>query len=307
MMIFDSAAISKVNIADITDNELFKVSKNIFQVTLPASLKLSGMLEVPYIFKKDKGYNILTCHNRIKILREAGITHLECFVLDHPDAAIFMNHVSLKTYRNELGSFGKLKTLSLLSSAFNLNESERKEFCTKVLKLASEFIDNEAYLKKIMDFPDTLISYIDEKDISFKIIKDLSLLPAEWIAVVSRWINDIQIRVNIFRMLIDYLFDIYRRGDSISVIEAVISGDDKTLYDNIYRIRYPEYSKLKMKSDSIINELSGAGLTIEFPEYFDRRSLTLKIDIDKKTDCANQLKKVSKIDIDKLTELLSLL
>lgn len=306
-MIINNTSITEVNAADISEDELFKVSKKNFQSTLPVSLKQSGMLEVPYIFKNDNGYGILTCHNRLKILREAGITNLKCFVLDRPDAEVFMNHVSLKTYRNELGPFGKIKTLSLLNSSFNLSETVRKEFCTKVLKLASELVENEAYLNKIMNFPDTLTGYIDEKDISFKIIKDISLLPSDWIAVIDNWLKDTQVRVNIFRMIVDHLYDIFRRGENISVIETVSFSDDKTLYDSIYRIRYPEYSKLKLKSDNIINELSGAGLTIEFPEYFDRRSVTLKIDIDKKSDCADQLKKVSKINTDKLSELLSLL
>jgi len=292
---------------DITYEESFKVSKSSYQNTLPSSLKLSGMLEVPYIFKSDSGYQILTCHNRIKILQESGITDLKCFVLNEPDVTIFMNHVSLKAYRAELGPLGKLKTLFLLKSFFKMSEPEIKGFCTKILKLPVEIVEDEKYLKKIRDFPDALISYLDEKDINFKIIKDLSLLPDSWIAVIDNWLRDIQIRVNIFRMLIDNVFDIYRRGDSISVIESITSSDDKALYETIYRIRYPEYSKLKIQSDNIISELSGAGIAIEFPEYFDRRFLTIKLDIDKNSNCNDQLTKISKISVEKLNKLLALL
>jgi hypothetical protein len=297
----------EINISDIISDDSFKISKNNYPVNLTASLKISGMLEIPYVIKTETGYKLLTCHNRIKILRESETASLKCLVLENPDVKIFMNHVSLKAYRNELGPLGKIKTLLILNSFFNLNESEIKNFCTKVLKLPSEIMDNENYLSRVMSFPETLISYIDEKDMSFKVIKDLSSLPSDWIALIDNWLAVIQVRVNIFRMLVDHLFDMHRRGDNISVIESLTSGDDKSLYDNIFAVRYPEFSKLKVKSDSIIKELSAGGLSVDFPEYFDRGFLTLKLDINKKSDSADQLKKISKINIDKLEELLSFL
>ncbi len=306
-MISSAPAVLKINISDISSDELFKVSKNYYQTSLTSSLKLSGMLDVPYVYKTGSDYKIITCHNRLKILREQGLSALNCFVLDEPDSDIFMNHVALKSYRNEIGSFGKLKALFILDTFFNLPESARKDYCTKVLKLPLEIIENESYLTKILAFPEHLIWYIDEKDINFKLIKDISLLPAQWIEVIARWIKGVQVRVNIFRMLVDNVFDIYRRGDSLTSIESIPFNDDKTLYDSVYRLRYPGFSKLKLQSDNLINELSGAGLTIDFPEYFDRRFVTLKLDIDKKTDCSDQLKKISKINIEKLKELLSFL
>lgn len=296
-----------VNITDIIPDDFFKVSKKNYPAALTLSMNTSGMLEVPYIFKNGSGYNILTCHNRIKILRESGIPDLKCFILNEPDVKLFMNHVSLKMYRNELGPMGKLRTIFLINSFFKLRESETKDYCTKILKLPVDILENDDYLKKIMGFPETLTSYLDEKDVSFKVIKDLSLLPSGWITVVNNWLDSIQIRVNIFRMLIDNLFDIYRRGDEISVLGSIEFSDDKTLYDIIYRIRYPEFSRLKMKAEGIINQLSGAGLTIDFPEYFDRGFATIKLDINKKSDCSDQLKKISKIDVEKLKELISFL
>jgi len=303
----NKASLIEVNIADIGPGDFFKVSKKNYPPALNVSLNMSGILEVPYIFKTGSAYDILTCHNRIKILRESGVTGLKCFVLDEPDVNIFLNHVSLKAYRNELGPIGKLRTLFLISSFFKLQETVKKDFCSKVLKLPLDIAENEVLLNKIMEFPDILISYLDEKDISFKVIKDLSMLPYGWIAVVNSWLNSIQVRVNIFRMLTDNLFDIYRRGDKLQDIESMVFNDDKTLFDTIYRARYPEFSRLKSKSDGIINQLSLSGLTIDFPEYFDRGFVTIKLDINKNSDCSEQLKKISKINVEKLKELISFL
>ncbi len=296
-----------VKIADISSDDFFKVSRKNYQNNLIYSLKLSGMLEVPVLIKTDSGYDIFTCHNRIKILRESGVVDLASIILSTPDADYFMNHISLKAYRNELGPFGKIKVLTLMKTFFKLDDQTVKDFCSKVLKLPLDVIDNEVYLGKVQSFPSALEDYLDEKDMSFKTIKDLSLMPQDWLALIDSWITKIQMRVNIFRMLADYLFDMYRRGDSLEVLSPLSFDDDKVLYDTVFRVRFPEFSKLKSRSESIINELSGGGLTIDFPEYFDRKNITVKLEIDKRSDCNNQLKKIKDINVEKMTELLSLL
>ncbi len=301
------AVIAEVNITDISSNDFFKVSRKNYPVTLTVSLKNSGMLEYPYVIKSKSGYTPLTCHNRIEILRETGISSVNCFILEKPDLNMFIKNVSLKMYRNELGPSGRLKVFSLLSSCFNLEENVRYEFCIKVLKLPYGFLKDDKLVKKTLEFPESLLNYLDEKDISFKIIKDISLLPVKWISVIDNWINKSQVRINIFRMLIEHLFDIYRRGDDVTIIESISFSDDKSLYDAVYRARFPEYSKRKIESDEIINELNETGLMIEFPEYFDRGTVTIRLDVDKRTDCSLQIKKISKLNVDKLNKLLSYL
>ncbi len=296
-----------VNIADISPDDFFKVSKKSFPSTLTASLMQSGMLEIPYIIRAESGYRIFTCHNRIGILRESGITELGCYVLEKPDLKIFTDHASLKVYRNEIGPFGKIRALLIAKSVFKLPDAMIRDLCVKTLKLSADTAENEEFLNRVMNFPEILKSYLDEKDVSFRVIKDLSMLPSEWIEVLNRWLSSIQVRVNIFRMLTDYIFDIYRRGDSVSAVESVVCSDDKTLHDAVYKVRYPRYSAMKLKVEALIGELSAAGLTIDFPEYFDRGSATIKLDINKKSDCGEQLKKISKIDVEKLRMLLSLL
>ena len=296
-----------INISGISENDLFKVSKYNYQKSLPLSLKISGMLEIPYIVRTVTGYHVFTCHNRIKILRDSGITSLNCYVLNEPDVNIFMNYVSLKAYRNELGPAGKLKTLTLLKDIFILQDKLKKEFCEKILRLPSGVAEDEKFIEQFFTFPESLILYLDEKDIGFKIIRDLLLLPSDWLGVVDNWVRTMQIRVNVFKMLIDNIYDIYRRGDDLSVIESVICEEDKILYDNIFRIRYPQYIKMKMESDKIIKELTGRGIAIDFPEYFDRKFITVRLDIDKNSDCKNQIKKLLQINSERLNELMSLL
>jgi hypothetical protein len=240
-------------------------------------------------------------------MQELKTVEIRAVLLENPDAEIFMSHLSLKMYRNELGPSGRIKGLYLLKSIFKVDESDLKEFGLKILKLQPEILENETFMEDMDSLPEALINYIDDKDISFKIIKDILLLPQSWIEIIGTWLKEIQIRVNIFRVLIDNLFDIYRKGIDISVINSVEYSDDKTLNDAIFRLRYPKFSMLKNKSNTIINELSCKGLSIDFPEYFEKSSITLKLEINKKNDLSNELKKILAVDVEKLKELISML
>ena len=304
-----------ISISDIVYDESFKISKRNYPHQLRTSLELSGMLELPYLLKKDSKYYIFTCHNRIKILQESGAKEIRSIILENPDIEIFMSHISLKMYRNELGPFGRLKAIYLLKSVFKVDEPDLKEFGLKefglkILKLQPEILEDDALdalMKNIAVLPEILLNYIDDRDISFKIIKDILTLPQSWLEVINRWLKEIHVRVNIFKSVIDNLFDIYRKGVDISVIDSVEYSDDKTLNDSIFSLRYSQFSILKSKSNILINELSCKGLSIDFPEYFEKSSITLKLEINKKSDLSNEFKKILTMDVEKLKELISLL
>lgn len=297
----------EVNISDILNDDQFRISRNNYPASLSLSLKLSGMLEIPWLIKQGSGYIIFTCHNRIRILQETGVNLLKCNILVEPDADIFMKYVSLKSYRNELGPAGKLKSLLLLKDKFRIDDKALSEFCKKILKLPEEVIRDNKFTGNFFLFHNSLINYLDEKDIGFKTIRDLINLPADWLGVISRWTENIQIRVNLFKIIVENIFDIYRRGDHISAVKSIHIYEDKTLHDEIFKVRYPEYMKMKIESDAIIRELDVPGITIDFPENFNRNSVTIKLIISKNSDCRSQLKKISAIDPDKLNELVSLL
>lgn len=297
----------EVEISDILDDDYFRVSRKRYTASLPLSLKLSGMLEVPWIIEKDNGYIPMTCHNRIGILRETGAESLKCCILDKPDTGIFMNHLSLKSYRNELGPAGKLKSLILLKDTFGISELTLNEFSRKVLKLSGEVINDRKYIKQFFLLRPSLMEYVDEKDVSFKTIRDIVNLPEDWSGIIDSWIKKIQIRVNLFKGLVENVFDIYRRGDSAAVVDSIVLSDDKSLYDEVYKIRFPEYSELKKASEVIIGRLTGQGISVDFPEYFDRGSVTLKLTVSKTHDSRKQLEKISSVDSDTLNKLFELL
>ncbi len=298
-----------IRIRDIEKDDHFKISRNLITPELVNSVTKSGMLELPFLIRKDSVYCPLTCHNRISILAEAGIQHLTAFISDIPLAEIFKRNVILKVYRNECGTVGRLRAYKILQQDFGMNGDELNEFARKYLKMPADVISDRIFIDSILSLPVALKEYIDQKDISFRIIRDIVLSGDEVISEVSKWLENIQVRQNIFKMLVDFLFDIKKRDGVLKPVEITGPGkmDDKSLYDTIFRMRYPDYAAKKIEADTLISSINSKGVTIEFPEYFERDSLTLKFNISKKEKGDRLQELVSSVNPDKIKDLLKLL
>ena len=147
-----------------------------------------------------------------------------------------------------------------------------------------------------------------EKALEYGLI-NLIVNDDELIAEVNRWIEKVQIRLNIFKMLIDFLFDIRRRDGLFNAIDsdALSEMDDKALYDFVFKIRYPEYALRKEKADKVISLLSGHGVLIDYPEYFEKDNISFRFTINKKDKGSRIADLASGLDVKRIEELLSLL
>lgn len=301
--------ILRINLKEIIKNDYYKISRNIRNNELAASLKNAGMLEIPYLIKSNNGYYPLTCHNRITIMQEYGFDKVESYILDFPVVDIFIRNLLIKIYRNECGPIGRVKAFTILKNDFKLEDTRLLEIAKKTLKIPHEILSDEIMIARIKNLPENVKNYLDVKDISFKIIRDIIFFDEALIDELSRWIDKIQIRQNIFKMLVDFLFDIRRRDGFFKIIENDLleNMDDKSLHDYVFKLRYPEYLLKKEKAEKIINQLSGKGVSVDFPEYFEKDSICLKFIINKKDEGSKISEFVSGLNVNQVNELLSLL
>jgi len=299
----------KVSVKDIVKNDYFKISRNLKSNELAVSLKNFGMLEKPFLIKQNDSFYPLTCHNRIEIVSELNFPAIESYILDLPLLEIFIKNLYVKIYRNECGPIGRIKAFNILRNYFNVTQTEVADIARKVLKIPYEIFSDEKVLSTIEGMPETLKNYIDIKDIPFKLIKDLVLLDDMLIAELNRWIEKIQIRLNIFKKLVDYLFDIRRRDGYFNVIDndLLMQMDDRMLHDYVFKVRYPEYVLKKENAEKIIAQLSVNGISVDYPEFFERDSILLKFLIHKKDKGEIISELASGIDVNRIDELLSLL
>ena len=295
----------KIRISGILDDNTFRISRPVVSDALFQSVKELGMLEKPFILDDGDGLLPLTCHNRIQALRKLEAETVDAFIVKKPDPALFTMNTALKVRRNEVGPAGKCRAL-LISQKYNF-ESEPGRFCKRILNVSPDILDPE-FAAKILGLPETMKNYIDIKDTGFKIIKDLTALPQYMIDWIDGCLGLMQVRVNVFKMIVDQLFDLGKKNEH--VILPVMEGgkpDDRQLLETVSRLRFPEYSRLRDRADSLVNAVSSRGVSVEFPEFFESAGFTVNVNVSVRDSVDAIRARFDGIDAARLADLASLL
>lgn len=297
-----------INLIDVND-ETFRISRRIEDGNLSDSILNYGMLEKPFLLKNSDRYIPFSCHNRIKICAESGINKISVIILDKPDPGRFFNNLVLKLHRNEVGPVGKLRAVNILES---ISPSFIKENLVKFRKIAG--IPGEYFLERsagnrVLSLPAELLNYLDSRDVNFKVIKDITAMDIETQKLLDKWVKLLQIRVNIFKKIADHVFDIERRDgvESLKMLDADSLKDDTALYMEIFKIRYPDYSRINNISTQLIDKIKVPGLSVDFPEFLERDYITLKLNVSKRDGAGEWRKILSGLSDKNIKELLDLL
>jgi hypothetical protein len=291
------------------DDESFNISRKILRDDLYDSIKNFGMLEKPLLLKKDNSFVLMNCHNRVRICSNLGINKLNSSVILYPDRKLFLKNLILKLFRNGAGPVGRIKALNIFDKYFNEDLTIIPLELRKITGLPMEFIEKQNERDKILALPPYILEYIDEKDINYKTIKDLLSFESTMLDWLSGWISSIPIRVNIFKKMADHLFDIARAGKTAEL--PFVSGsnikNDSDLYAEIFRIRYPDYSSMNYKAAELINKISSPGVSVGFPEFFEKDYISITFKINKnnrKGEWRKNIESVKNEDIDELLKLI---
>lgn len=298
----------KVDQIDLND-ESFKISRNMQHPDLYDSVKKYGMIEKPFVIKRENDYVLMNCHNRLRICSELNIKEIKAIVLSAPDGEIFFNNLILKLYHNGVGPVGRVKILNIIKLYFSDNEIIKRANLRKITGLPDEYLKGEKAGERVLSFPADLLDYLDARDINFKTIKDLALLDNNGLEWLNSWVKCMQIRVNFFKRITEHLFDIFRI-DKIN--QLPLPGDEKIkndadLYAEIFRIRYPNYSTINKQALELIDKLSSSTLSVDFPDFFERDYIMLNLKISKNTNPGEWRKIAENLKDEYIDELLALL
>ena len=297
-----------IDLIDVND-QTFRISRNAADKTLYDSINNNGMLEKPLLVKRGERYTPLNCHNRIKICSELQIKKINALVFSSPDAGLFFDNLVLKLYRNEVGPTGRLKALSIMESQFpefiDINSGRFR----KIIGLPGEYIDDIVKRDMVIGLPADLLEYLDIRDVSFKVIKDITAMGRDLQELISRWTDLLPIRVNIFKKIVDHVFDISRRDGVESLLSLNMEDirDDSALYEEIFKIRYPAYSSINKCSGELVEKIKAPGLSVDFPEFMEKDYITLKLNISKRSSPGEWRKILSIINDEEIRELLDIL
>lgn len=299
-----------INLAD----EKYKLSKNPPGERLKKSIAASGILDPPVLLRAGGRYVILFGHNRLRLWAGMGRTEAEAIVAREAEPPAFLRLALLKSHRNEIGPIGKLRLLGLLRSDFGYGESALASLAREELGVPEEVFRDVGLREGVLHFPAPLLDYLDARDVGFKVIRGLGLLPPDGLSLLAGWVEATGMRVNYFREIAESLADICRRDGSpgpLSAMRAALIEDrrarEELIRGEVFRVRYPEYSALKAEADRIIGEIEKQGFEVGFPPYFEGEEIDLHARIGKRDDIGKWKERLARLDPEKLKELLSLL
>jgi hypothetical protein len=291
----------------------YKISKPEPTDTLKKSVLQYGVIEPLLLMYCGGYYTLLTGHNRAALLKDANVISVPARIIESFQPDIFLEYGLLKNFHEELGPVGKLKLFDLIEKAINTN-AVIKEQCRSNLSMPPELTCNPDLRNKILDFPSPLLHYIDIKDIKFRTIIDLAGEQDELLQILSAWVEQIPMRVNIFKSITDMISDIRKRDTNIDRlreinIEAIQDRRMKELYlvENLRQIRYPEYSELKLRASNIINDIEKSGISVSIPDYFEGDTVSVVFNVSRREGIQKLQDQVQKLNFNKVKELLDLL
>ncbi|MBN2042054.1 MAG: ParB N-terminal domain-containing protein [Spirochaetes bacterium] len=290
----------------------YKLSRDFIDEKLVKSVNENGVMEPPVLFESEKSCIIAAGHNRLHVLKEIGKKNTNAYIIREIDHNSYIKYAVLKNYRGEIGPVGKMRFVRLLKDFFQVDQ---KNIILKLkqLQIPADIFYEKYPWDKAGILTESLRIYIDSKDVSFKNIKDILKLPEEAISLLSDWAG-YGMRLNIFRGIVDMILEIIKRDKKISALNHIDAESfrdrrqkEELIFREVFNIRYPEYSVIKAKADSILKKLNAPGFNIHFPEYFESDEIGINLKINKREGVESFQKKLKKADMELIKDLFDLL
>ncbi len=286
---------------DFTDT-YFNISRHCSDDRLIRSVEDFGILVPPVLLKKGSMFRIISGHNRLLAIRELGSASVRSEVCDDVTADMFIKFFLLKNYRNEIGPIGRIKFIHILSDFFMMKSPIESPVLKKSLGIPAEIISDAFIIPKILALPESLRNYLDMNNVNFRIIRELCTMSLAGAELLDQWVKSGLVRQNIFKKICDMYYDILSRDGGSDVLAdiQVKSFDEKRRYDEslfneIFRIRYPEYSALWRRAGEIMDRVNNDKIRVSVPEYFEGECLELAIRIRRDEDLLLLEKRVDEL------------
>ena len=266
-------------------NTKYKISKNNISEDFEKSIKQFGILDTPLLLKNDNAFIVLFGLNRIKASIKVGANSIEACIVDSIEPDQYKKLALLKVERDEVGVIGKVKIFIILKELNVYDDNEMRIILHQGLNLSHQLMKDKMLSIKITSLPQELLDYIDDKNFNFKIIQNVLAMSDEYIEGLTNWIAVSDLKVNLFRRIVEMLYDLSKKNRNDLFDESSIDDiEDRreranVIFKELFVKRYPHYSSLEELLKKIQQELRKKNWDVQFPQYFegDRFGLTLMV------------------------------
>jgi hypothetical protein len=244
------------------------------------SIKKNGVIDPPILLEVKDRFIAVTGHKRISACRTLGHQAIAAVIWKKFDFQEYFKEAVRKTYRRSAGLIGRIRGFMILcrdEECVNRIDSLRRS-----LFLPKNFDQSQA--KTILSIPKSLLSYLDEKDASFKLIEKLISFDGEIIRLISVWVVN-PFRFSIFRSIIEIYDDIRRSNECMKAFEecrySFEEKSDEFIYGLMYKIRYPLISKYNKETSDIASRYRSRKIELEFPQNGEGNTIKVTITLKK--------------------------
>jgi hypothetical protein len=292
----------------------YKISRNRVPDKLINSVLTWGLLEDPVLLPAGERYIVLIGHNRLSILKNAGKDDVTSRVTPEFNLDAFINAAALKFQRGDIGPLGRIKFLMIAREHSPGRTGEILQLAGREFSMPDFICQDNDIMRQVLELPSELCDYIDSRDIGYKTLKELVLLPENAKGTLTSWIKCINFRMNIFREIVEILADLLKRDGSLLHVHSINlmetedpRGRENHLLGVLKELRCPEYTKRKQRAEGLMSLLSGKGAVVDFPPYFEGENVGIGFRVNKREGVAGLRKKLDQLDMRTVQDLLDLL
>lgn len=263
------------------------------------SVLSEGILVRPVIYFHNETYIVVCGHNRISALKAGGALEVEAELVSRDEINRSQMRECLRKKQE-----GSLSYMSVLLLYVRMQrEGEDTSRLLQFFKIPP-FFQKKELLESLLD--NTLFcEYALRRRLSLKLIRWYCELGSEQKSAFNLVLSS-NPRANIFKEALIIVDEIVRRGQKLQ-LEKKDARDEKKLVAKLRTLRYPLYTEIKERSDSLAASFSTKKRSLVFPEYLEGGYADIIIRIkaeDSNSDIQNRFKELSGHDFSDIISLL---
>ena len=277
----------EIDLKEIDLNDLrFKISSNTDVEDLVQSIKKYGLLQLPLLLKKNKGYSVISGFRRITACLKSGIYTCFAMVADTEDLFICTKIAILDNVnQRHLDIIEQIRSVKLIRNFFldSENSNEFYKMACEVLKINQ----NRSYIEKLMiisQLPEPILNLISTEHISITAAIELSYFDKDSLPQFIDFFSSFKISLNKQKEFILLIREIAFKekvkhvelmNDVLELCKCNSGLEDKNSLFNLIRSylnkrRFPEISGVYDRYHSLVSKLKiSDGLKLVPPDNFE--------------------------------------
>lgn len=298
----------KAALSELCLNDKYIISKNSVSPQLVSSIKKYGVIRPSVVCRTPDGLLLLTGRNRFLASKECGLAQIPVSICSEPSWDIIKSEAVFKYFHKELGPSGKIKVLFIMTNIFGMTPDEAFAFGREI-GVGESFGKREADIRRFMELPAELKNYFDLREIPFKTVRICMDLPEAAVGFLSALVRSVRVRAGIFCRIAEICSELSKETPlpDLELLTEEYAEADAEILRRLFVLRYPEYSAMKMQADLLKEKLEAGGVKIDFPEFFEKGELTVKLTVSKRQGAEAFREKAEKVNRELIQQLLDML